>query len=148
MSKETLTFKIGLSGTFWNKRPAFSVLLDDQKITNGSIVVAEKEIQYIEFSSEIAEDSNHKITIRLENKDSSDTVQSEDKTSIVKDMLLNIESIEIDEIELGSLLWSASTYIPDDNQFPETKNCVNLGWNGSYTLEFASPFYLWLLENM
>jgi hypothetical protein len=27
-------------------------------------------------------------------------------------------------------------------------NCVNLGWNGTYTLKFASPFYIWLLEKL
>lgn len=148
MTTETLNFKIGLSGTFWNKRPAFSILLDNNLITNGSIIGEEKEIQYIEFQADITEASDHTLTIRLDNKEESDTVENTDKTAIVKDLLLNIESIEIDEISLGSILWSASEYIPDNKQFPNTKNCVNLGWNGAYNIKFSSPFYLWLLESM
>ena len=146
MSIETLKFKIGLSGTFWDKKPEYAVLINNQTVAEGSITG--EEVQHIEFSADVLDESENSLTIRLENKDSTDTVQNEDKTAIVKDMLLNIDSIEIDDISLGTLLWSASTFIPDDSQFPETKNCVNLGWNGSYTIKFNSPFYLWLLENM
>jgi hypothetical protein len=28
------------------------------------------------------------------------------------------------------------------------QNCVNLGWNGKWTLPFQSPFYIWLLESI
>ena len=146
MSKETLKFKIGLSGTFWDKKPEYAVLLNDQKIAGGTI--QDLTTEYVEFTADIEEGSDNKLIVRLENKTPSDTVQNEDKTAIVKDMLLNIDSVEIDDIDLGTLLWSTSTFIPDDAQFPETKECVNLGWNGSYIIKFNSPFYLWLLENM
>ena len=81
--------------------------------------------------------------------------------NIVKDLLLNIDSIEIDEIDIGSLKWTASNYTP---MYPESytqhvlrtgqeietelKNCVNLGWNGTWSLPFTSPVYIWLLENI
>lgn len=146
MSKETLKFKIGLSGTFWDKKPEYAVLLNDQKIANGTI--QDTATEYVEFTADIDEGTDNKLIVRLENKTPSDTVQNEDKTAIVKDMLLNVDSIEIDDIDLGTMLWSTSTFIPDDTQFPETKECVNLGWNGSYIIQFATPFYLWLLENM
>ena len=72
-------------------------------------------------------------------------------------MLLTIESLEVDSIELGQLKWSLSTYYPkypnsylNENQksVNEVKNCVNLGWNGTWQLAFKSPFYIWLLENI
>lgn len=143
--KETLKFRIGLSGTFWEKVPQFSILLDNQKILSG---IASAECSYYEFNAEVEEDKAHLLEIRLENKDNSDTIESQDKSKILKDMLLNIENIEIDEIDLGELKWSASQFIADDNTRPTLKNCVNLGWNGSYQLKFTSPFYLWLLESM
>ena len=68
-------------------------------------------------------------------------------------MLLNIDDITIDDISLGNLLWSAE-YLLDTPQtyngqtITKLDSCVNLGWNGSYSLKFTSPFYLWLLENM
>ncbi len=143
--KETLNFKITLSGTYWDKVPAYSVLLDSVLFAQGS---ATKEPITVEFTTDVDEDKEHILEIRLENKNDSDTVENENKTAIVKDLLLNIDKIEIDEIDIAELKWSASEFIADNADRSPLKNCVNLGWNGSYKLKFSSPFYLWLLENM
>ena len=140
---ETLSFKIGLSGTFFNNVPAYSILVNGIKQTSGK-VSAETEI--IEFSADIEDDQEHILEIRLENKTNRDTVT--ENGEIVKDTLLNIDSIAIDDIELGELKWSMSEFVADDPSRPTLLRCVNLGWNGSYRLKFTSPFYLWLLENM
>ena len=72
---------------------------------------------------------------------------------IVKDMLLNIDNITIDDISLGHLIWDAE-YLLDRPQIYQGKEidhldrCVNLGWNGTYVLKFTSPFYIWLLEKL
>jgi hypothetical protein len=144
--KETLKFRIGLSGTFWNKVPLFSIRIDGIELIAG--FVSTKETAYYQFAADLEEDKQHLLEIRLENKTDSDTVLSEDNKTIIKDMLLNIDSIEIDETELEGLKWSISEFVADDPNKPVLKNCINLGWNGSYKLEFSSPFYLWLLENM
>lgn len=141
---ETLKFKIVLSGTFWDKKPAFSVWVDDVAYASGSIESAEH--CNIEFEASLVEDAQHELKIRLENKNDTDTVVVDN--TIVKDMLLNIESIEVDDIELGNIKWSNSIFIPDDKENrPVLKSCLNLGWNGAYTISFTSPFYIWLLEN-
>lgn len=151
-SVETLSFKIGLSGTFHDKRPAYSVAINDNKIASGTVTTESDEIFYIECTGSFVENTNNTLSITLENKTNSDTIT--DNNVIVKDMLLNIHSIEIDEIDLGSLLWTASTYKLDNPQkfngkiVTELKNCVNLGFNGSYILNISSPFYIWLLENI
>ena len=140
---ETLSFKIGLNGTFFNNVPAYSILLDGVKHASGKVSA---ETKFIDFSVDIEEDQDHLLEIRLENKTSRDTVT--ENNEIVKDTLLNIDSIAIDDIELGELNWSMSEFVGDDPDRPILKRCVNLGWNGSYRLKFTSPFYLWLLENM
>ena len=140
---ETISFKIGLSGTFFNNVPAYSILLDGVKHASGK-VSAETEI--VEFTADIEEDQDHLLEIRLENKTSRDTVTEGDK--IVKDTLLNIDSIVMDDIELGELKWSMSEFVGDDPNRPILQRCVNLGWNGSYRLKFTSPFYIWLLESL
>lgn len=142
---ETLKFKIGLSGTFFDKIPAYSILLNGEVKDTGE---ASSETKYIEFSAEVSEDKEYLLEIRLTNKTQSDTIENEDKTAILKDMLLNIDSIEIDEIDLDSLRYSNSEFVGDDPSRPVLDRCVNLGWNGSYKFKFSSPFYLWLLENM
>jgi hypothetical protein len=142
---ETLKFKVGLSGTYWDRLPEFTISIDDQQYISGT---AGKDIQYYEFDALVAENCSHQLRIRLENKSDSDVVQNEDQTQILKDMLLNIESISIDDLDLGILLWHGSKFVGDDPSRPTIDGCVNLGWNGTYILDFSSPFYLWLLEKM
>jgi hypothetical protein len=40
-------------------------------------------------------------------------------------MLLNIHSLEIDEIAVDQLMWSESQFIPDNSDRPVLNNCVN-----------------------
>lgn len=145
---ESLTFKIGLSGTYWGKKPQYSISLNKIKHHSSEITEPSDQVFYIEFQAECTEDSDNILEIRLENKEDSDTVQDSEKTVILKDMLLNIHSIEIDEIAMDYLMWSKSHFLPDDADRPVLNHCVNLGWNGTYTFKFTSPFYLWLLESM
>ena len=145
---ETLTFRIGVSGTYWDKKPAYSICVNGVPQASATIAGPTGAVEYAEFTLALAEDAEHLLEINLINKTDDDVVQSLDKTEIVNDMLLNIESVEIDDIDLGQLIWSNSEFVAADTARPTLKNCVNLGWNGSYQLKFNSPFYLWLLENM
>jgi hypothetical protein len=157
--KETLHFKIGLSGSSTKKHPEFKILVNDTEFVYEQLTDDVNKTEYFEFDVSVNEgDCN--LVIELVNKSTADTIL-DSNGNIIEDLLLNIESIEIDEIDLGSLLWSASDYRPI---YPETyklkitetgqelpvsvKNCVNLGWNGKWTLLFTSPFYIWLLENI
>lgn len=144
---ETIKFKIGLSGTYWNKKPGYSVKLDGQEKITGSITEENEVIEYLEFEADVEEDSSHCLEICLLNKTDADCFVDKNGT-ITKDMLLNIESIEIEDIDLGILKWTASEFVPYDTSIAPIKGCVNLGWNGSYKLVFDSPFYLWLLHNL
>jgi hypothetical protein len=148
MHEENLKFKINLTGTFWDRRPQFSVWLDDHVVIQSEI--ASESEQIVNFERSISE-GPHSLKIRLENKTNSDTVVENNK--VIKDMLLNIDDITIDDISLGNLRWSAE-YMLDNPQEYQGKTidhldgCVNLGWNGTYTLNFTSPFYIWLLEKL
>lgn len=145
---EHLKFRIGLSGTFWNKRPAYSILINGKELTSGYIQSESDCIEFHEFECDLIDDQIHELQIRLNNKENSDVEENEDRTEIIKDMLLNISSIEIDDISLDKLLWLNSEFVPDDKSKPTLDRCVNLGWNGTYILKFSTPVYLWLLENM
>ena len=148
MNEEKLSFVVTLSGTFWDRRPQFSIWLDDHVVTQSEIPDATS--QPISFERTVAEGS-HTLKIRLENKSPGDTVVKNGE--IIKDMMLNIDDIMIDDISLGHLIWSAE-YILDKKQsfngqeIDHLDNSVNLGWNGTYMLKFNSPFYIWLLEKL
>ena len=143
MQEENLSFKISLTGTFWDRRPQFSVWLDDHVVTQSEIASSAEQI--VSFERRVDE-GPHELKIRLENKADADTVI--ENGEVVKDMLLTI-----DDISLGNLLWSAE-YILDKKriykgqEIDHLDGCVNLGWNGTYVLKFTSPFYIWLLEKL
>lgn len=149
MSTETLNFAINLSGTYWQKRPQFSIWLDDQLVVASEIVATDSQI--VKFDRTLFYGS-HDIKIRLENKTSADTTK-DSQGNIYQDMLLNINDIVIDDMSVGMLRYSAE-YILDSQQeyqgqmIKSLDRCVNLGWNGTYIFKFQSPFYVWLLEKL
>ena len=148
MQEENLSFKISLTGTFWDRHPQFSVWLDDHVVIQSEI--SSEAEQIVNFERRVDE-GPHELKIRLENKIITDVVIEQGE--VVKDMLLNIDDITIDDISLGNLLWSAE-YILDKKriykgqEIDHLDGCVNLGWNGTYVLKFFSPFYICLLEKL
>ena len=71
--------------------------------------------------------------------------------NITYDACLKITDISFDDISISDLLSQKAVYNHDFNgsgeqtqdRFYETMGC-----NGSVDLEFSTPIYLWLLENM
>jgi hypothetical protein len=155
MDKETLHFKVGLSGSSEQKQPKFSIAIDGNIVQEGTLSQAPNVTEYFEFDVSLTEEP-HELQISFINKLPADTIKDSDG-NIVGDMLLNIDSIEIDEINLGTLPWTSSIYNPiypdsymdrDQKNIKDVTNCVTLGWNGIWRLPFHSPFYIWLLENI
>lgn len=160
LDKETLHFKVGLSGSSNKKHPEFRISVNGQEfVKRQQLTGGINETEYFEFDVDIKE-GECSLIIELLNKSVYDTVV-DPNNSVVEDLLLNIDSVEIDEIDLGILLWTISDYQPNypdsyrlkmsqlGQELPASvKNCVNLGWNGKWNLPFTSPFYIWLLENI
>jgi hypothetical protein len=151
MSSESLLIKLGISGTYWDRRPEFRVSLNDTPITHGHFSAATGTTEYIEFTAEYSTD-NAVLTVELLNKRPADTVENANKTAIVQDMTLDIVALDIDDINMMPLLHGVCEYRP---VYPEhysgdtvVHECVTLGWNGVWSMTWTSPFYLWLLENL
>jgi hypothetical protein len=151
MSSDKLHIKLGLSGTYWDRRPEYRVSVNDTILLHSQISSESDIIEYHEFTVDGISNSSV-LKIELLNKQNSDTVQSEDKTQILKDMLLNIHSISVDGVDMGVLLQSKCEYRPiyplgytGDDIVHDT---VNLGWNGSWTIAWTNPYFIWLLENL
>lgn len=155
MDSEKVRIKLGISGTYFGpKRPKYRVLFNDQLIKDDCISAESDVVEYVEF--EVEYDTEQAVLkVELTNKEPSDTVENTDKTGIVQDLLLNIHEVVIDDIELGQLIWEKSEYRPDfpagythPDNLKVLTNCVNLGWNGTWSLTWSNPVYIWLLENM
>jgi len=158
MSIEKLKFKLELYSTRWDKAPRAEILINEHNHYNQEITGTEKEPTVIEFEHELKEGEKYRLIINRSGKDTRQTVV--ENGQIIKDQLLHIKSIEIDEIDIGALVYSG-LYTPkypepwatqqrqEGNKLPESfKNVTTIGHNGRWELSFASPFYMWLLENL
>ena len=159
MATEKLKFKLELYATMWDKPPHAEILIDEKCHFNGDITGSESQPTLIEFTQEFDEDSSHNLIIKRSNKDNKQTIVNENG-DLIKDQLLHIKSIEIDEINIGALVYDgvytpqypspwASQQRETGITLPESlKNVTQMGHNGEWKLQFASPFYMWLLENL
>lgn len=141
---ETVDIKINLSSEYWDYRyPSVRVYVNDTLLFDNTV----SEPTEISWSGNL-EETEHNIIIEMYDKQDSDTVTDSDG-NIIKDVILNIDEISIDDIDLDRLLWTKSTYRPVNKNAPDKLDeCVNLGWNGRWELSFTSPVYLWFLENL
>ena len=159
MQTERLKFKLELYATYWDKPPIAEILINGESQYRSEITSTEKEPTVIEFEKELTEGEKYTLTIYRSGKEVKQTVVNAEG-GIEKDQLLHIKSIEIDEIDIGAMVYEG-IYKP---QYPEPwysqqvsagntpeqsfKNVTAMGHNGTWTLAFESPFYMLLLDNL
>jgi len=143
----------------WDLPPYAEILINDKSYFHDNITGDENKPDLIEFEHEFEEGKSHELVIKRSGKGRKQTVV-DDEGNILKDQLLHIKNIEIDEINLGGLVYEGE-YIPiysepwatqqrqAGNELKESfKNATQLGHNGTWHFKFESPFYMWLLENL
>jgi hypothetical protein len=95
-------------------------------------------------------DAPHVLEIEMMGKLPRDTkIDSQGK--ILSDRAITIENIAFDEIALGQLVTDLATYTHNFNGSQDTiqdQFYGSMGCNGIVRIEFSSPVYLWMLENM
>jgi|TARA_B100000902_G_scaffold258876_1_gene245093 chaperonin GroEL (HSP60 family) len=159
MATEKLKFKLELYATMWDKPPHAEIMIGDKSYFTKDITDTEDKPGLIEFEAECEENKDYDLIIKRSGKGNNQTVINE-KGDVLKDQLLHIKSIEIDEIDIGALVYEG-VYTP---KYPEPwatqqreagvelrhsfKNVTAMGHNGEWRLTFSSPFYMWLLENL
>lgn len=158
MATEKLKFKLELYATTWDKPPHVEVMINDKSFFKDDIRGTEDKPDIIEFEHELQENEKYELKIVRSGKTNSQTVVENGK--MIKDQLLHIKYIEIDEIDIGPLVYEGE-YTPE---YPEPwatqqreagndlkdsfKNVTQMGFNGTWSFRFESPFYMWLLENL
>ena len=159
MATEKLNFKLELYATMWDKPPHAEILINDQSMFDGDITGTEDKPNLISFTYELEEDKEYDLIIKRTGKTKGQTVVN-DKGDIIQDQLLKIKNITIDEIDIGGLVYEG-VYTPEypepwasqqraaGHELKKSFNKVTfMGHNGEWKLKFASPFYMWLLENL
>ena len=158
MATEKLKFNLELYATWWDKKPTCEILINDKVKWSNEIDGSQDKPTTISFEHEVNEGDKVNLILNRQNKTLDQTVVVNEQ--IEKDQLLHIKSIEIDEINIGGLIYQglykpqypepwATTQKNSGNNLPETlKSATVLGHNGTWTFTFESPFYMWLLENL
>lgn len=95
-------------------------------------------------------EQQHLLEFVLKDKKPEHT-QIDEHGDIVKDSLLKIQNICIDELDLDQIVYANAVYqhhCNDDNApLVEEQFFGSMGCNGTVKFEFDTPFYLWYLEH-
>ena len=119
-------------------------------VDNTCVLNLESVAHQQKFETVCSDDGEHELRFVLKNKLSEHTTVSP-MGDIVKDAVLYIKNIQFDDIELGEIVSNLSVYAHDFNgtgQPTQDRFYGSMGCNGTVSLKFSTPVYLWLLENM
>ena len=139
MTTETITFACQVQPTNSAMALGLRVLLDQVTIFENAHVTETVQLQHQMSDA----DGEHELTFELFGKLPEYTKITE-TGEIVSDSLLELSNISMEDISLEIYshdFYGSQTAIND--QFYGTMGC-----NGTVTLKFTTPVYLWLLENM
>ena len=96
------------------------------------------------------DDGEHELRIVISGKTAHHT-KVDAQGNIIKDVVVSIANITIDEIDVDQLFNEKCVYTHDFNgSQPEIQDTFYgaAGCNGTISFKFSTPIYLWLLENM
>lgn len=125
---------------------SLEIWLDNIEIFTSTHVAGEIPITFDATEDE----AEHELRFVMKNKSHKHT-QIDELGNIINDARLTISNVAFDEIELKQMFIDHAEYTHDFNgtQAQTTgKFYGEMGCNGTVSLKFSTPIYLWLLENM
>ena len=123
------------------------VWLDQQIVFNTESLTAAESVR-VDIDDTV--EADHVLKIVLKNKRSEHTVIDADQ-NIISDSLLLLNNFELEGIAVDQLVFGHAEYSHDFNgNGPATTEKIYgaMGCNGSLTLKFSTPLYVWLLDKM
>jgi hypothetical protein len=143
---DTVSFCCTITPTSADVPLGLEIWIDDQKLFDQAHVQHSHR-----FSADISDnDGEHELRLVLKNKLSEHT-QVDANNTIVSDARISVSDIEFDGIALNQIVSNLSKYQHNFNGTGELsthKFYGELGCNGTVSLKFTTPIYLWLLEHM
>lgn len=139
-----ITFKIGTNDP--GAALGMEIWVDDQRIFDLSQVTETLTLSHIMSDDE----GEHVLKFVMKNKNT-DHTKLDELGNMVSDARLTVSDIEFDEISLGQVFVEQAVYEHNFNgngKPTQDKFYGEMGCNGSVSLKFSTPVYLWLLENM
>jgi hypothetical protein len=143
---ETFTFSCQISTTDPSAELGLEIMLDNQVLFSSSHID-----QNLTLSQQVVDTGAPRmLTFCMSGKVNEHTLLS-DTGEFVRNACLNVADLEFDGIPITSLLYKHSVYRHNFNgngSQTEEPWGGRLGCNGTATLTFESPVYLWLLNNL
>ena len=143
MQTAKLSFKLSATEAVLD----FSVILDGKIQWQGCPGTDAQDIT-VEFDD--ADDQSHVLEFVLSGKIPEHT-QITEQDEIISDVLIKIQNIAFDGIEIDQIFSELAEYHHDFNGSQPAivgRFYGEMGCNGTVRMEFTTPIYLWLLENM
>jgi hypothetical protein len=143
---DTIKFNCVISNTDITVPMGMEIWLDNHKLFDQDHVDHACPVEY-EMSDD---DGDHELRFVLKNKRSAHT-QVDADGNIVSDATVIVSDIRFDDIDCQYLTVKLAEYQHDFNGTGTPtidKFYGEMGCNGTVTLKFSTPIYLWLLENM
>lgn len=125
---------------------ALEIWVDTDKIFDQEIS------QALHFEHNIDDDVERDRELKFVLKNKTDLhTKIDDAGNIISDAMIEIKNLKFDDIELGYVFYTLAQYHHNQNGHSDWVNekfYGHMGCNGTVSLKFANPVYLWLLENI
>jgi hypothetical protein len=142
----TASISCDISSTDFSAELGLEIWLNNQQIWN-----CEHVCEAMQFRHEIPDgDEDHVLEFRLKNKLPEHT-KIDSTGQIQADACVTVTNLQFDAIPLGQVFFDLATYQHDFNgTAPSTQEKFygHMGCNGTVTLKFSTPIYMWMLENL
>ena len=143
---DTIKFNCVVGSTNFAVPLGLEIWLDQHKFFDQDHIDQDYNIEH-EISDD---DGDHELRFVLKNKQS-DHTQVDADGNIIGDATITVSDIEFDDIDCQYLITTLARYQHDFNGTGESTSQSfhgELGCNGTVTLKFSTPIYIWLLENL
>jgi hypothetical protein len=145
-----MTDTVTISGTIVPSTPAAKIGAEVW-VNNTCVINCEHVDSAIMFEHALDDsDGEHELRVVMKHKQLSHT-RLDEHGNIMQDAVLTLSDVAFDDIQLGQILSDLSVYSHDFNgtQNLDTHRFYgDIGCNGTVSLKFSTPLYLWLLEKM
>jgi hypothetical protein len=156
MSRETIDFELHLVSEYWNKPPMAKIAVDGTEYFNEAVP---KGTYIVKFTHVCDFDKPHRLTLTRSGKDDSQCKTLANGRQL--DQILTLEKLKVDGINIRNIVWSQSINIAEypEPWATEQRAAGNLledeaigvttfGHNGTWYLDFTSPFYVFIMNWM
>jgi hypothetical protein len=143
---DSFTISCQIDSTDYSCALGLEIWVNDQKLLD--LTHVDKPLQ---FQQQIdGADTQYRLCFVMKGKQTEFTTVDQDG-NILKDARLILSDLAFDQIPLGHVFTEKALYTHDFNgtaSQTQQKFYREIGCNGTVSMDFNTPIYLWLLENM